>query len=64
MLAKCVIHNLRRIVTLEQLHDERVNFINSAFKPMPKEWTRTKDLDDDCVYDDERDESEMLGDSY
>lgn len=64
MLAKCVVHNLRRIVTLEQLHDERVNFkFNTAFTPLPPEWMRTKDLDEDCVDDVERDESVPLEES-
>lgn len=58
MLAKCVIHNLRRIVTLEQLHDERVNFkFDTAFTPLPPEWVRTKDIDEDCFDDADRDES-------
>ena len=64
MLAKCVIHNMRRMVTLEQLHNERVRFsFNSAFTPLPAEWVRTRSLDDDCADDGDRDETVAFADT-
>jgi Transposase DDE domain len=47
LLAKFVILSLRRLVTLEQLHDELIDFSNNdSLQPLPPEWFRSKDMDE------------------
>jgi hypothetical protein len=46
ILAKFVILSLRRLVTLEKLHDEQIDFGNNeSLQPLPAEWFRVKGVD-------------------
>lgn len=46
ILAKFVILSLRRLVTLEKLHDAEIDFSNNeSLQPLPAEWYRVKGVD-------------------
>lgn len=46
-LAKFVILSLRRLVTLERLHDEEIDSSNNeSLKPLPPEWSRYANMDE------------------
>lgn len=55
LLAKCLVHSLRRIVVLEKLHDEPMSFTrNTSFTPLPKSYMKPGVLDlDKNAEDDE-----------
>ena len=54
LLAKCLVHSLRRIVVLEKLHDEPIRFaVSTAFNPMPAEWYKTNKIEIDEVASDD-----------
>jgi hypothetical protein len=64
ILAKFIVLALRRLVTLEKLHDAEIDFSNSeSLQPLPAEWYRTKgiDLDDLAMVDDIIDEEDEKG---
>ncbi len=61
ILAKFIILSLRRLVTLEKLHDAEIDFSNNeSLQPLPPEWMRVKgvDLDDVALATDIVDEDE------
>jgi hypothetical protein len=48
LLAKCLIHSLRRIVVLEKIYDDPMSFArNTAFTPMPADWYTTQQIEID-----------------
>ncbi len=54
LLAKCLVHSLRRIVVLEKIYDDPMSFArNTAFLPMPSEWYKTNQIDIDAAATDD-----------
>jgi hypothetical protein len=52
ILAKFIILSLRRLVTLEELHGERIDFSNNdSLQPLPAEWMRPADMDELALID-------------
>ncbi len=52
ILAKCIILSPRRLVTLEELHGEQIDFSNNdSLLPLPAEWTRPADMDEMALID-------------